>query len=1234
MSKYCCFFCPTKDYSEKALGDVCATCTRPYGFPLDEQPKVVNGYRIIRALDRGFYGAAYIAESGTFNARSVVKISPISFYDFFGKPNFEEETRLHNQLAQNATHVVGLKDAFSAMVEFSDDIGTKLECYVTVLDYVEGNMLRDYINGNVAISAAAVCQIAIDLISIRNEFEANELHHNDLHDANLIVQKFPAGAKRTDAIDDSLLVKAIDLGSISSGSKSTEERLSDVHFIALHIESLLDKLLSKPSHLEDKDYRIALALQSLVHGLQSRGQNVRLPNASDLIEKIRETYNFAARVWKPWTAPFSLKGYGDHYNAQTLESWHVPSLLVDPEDRWLAEVSKPGPQIITGMRGCGKTMLLRSLDFHARASQMKGESADDTISRIRDDRFLGLFVSASRLLDLRELSLYKVEYTLTRLFINYSLEAVRAILHLRDVDESIVSEQAHRLLSSAVADFLEDAEELRSILSLEDLERNLEKTLVKVLKGNQEYSIKHAPVEVFSNLANQLRKCSEIFGDSSVFFLLDDVSTRYLEIEKIERIISTFLFQSPTCAFKFTSEWQTIELGLKSPGRAHPIRIDRDLSLFDLGADVYQTISASGNRGKNFVSQVLQQRARFHTAYARLRSPKDLLGDVPLETIAREISSSTQTSITRKNVYRGLSCLTKFCIGDIGDVVKLYEDILRKFDADENYPISDQKQSASFQALSSRRLYELNRRDGHFKDNALAFAQAAHKLLVRSYRQKKKDGGKPRLRQYSLIYVRITTDDEKKATQQIDRLRELIDAGVFVFAGGAPRTKTKDSNPTQQFILSYRKVYGLAAYIGLADRDRFELSGDDLERWLENPSSAEEILLRNQASDDVDSKGQLIESVGEVIDEESYLESDQEPNLENTVLPLSNQAGLFEPARDDTEERATQEHKAKEIEVNIDQVNAKDLSQYPIESLLTGLGFEDRTLAANKLLSHSINPSDINCVRYSTEGYAKEVLKLWEGNKGQIREISYEDAILNLPDQEGLALIDISGLSKSLIFQAVRQELLSKGRVFICHGSAEFYYPLQEDLEKLFAAKRLNDPLVFLESLAGVLKGEVGPYEATRLLDEYSDPSRKRALLAFASAKHERLYSLLDRREYDYLAIVVPDEKTARGKVAVYSADFICQDYLEASTTQVDTNDLLSLVRHLDEQYLDLYRNAGANLELGLTGSKSQTVAAAILSVKRKISQAWYITPQVFDEKRFSKGVGEIRIFDISLSDN
>jgi hypothetical protein len=36
-----------------------------------------------------------------------------------------------------------------------------------------------------------------------------------------------------------------------------------------------------------------------------------------------------------------------------------------------------------------------------------------------------------------------------------------------------------------------------------------------------------------------------------------------------------------------------------------------------------------------------------------------------------------------------------------------------------------------------------------------------------------------------------------------------------------------------------------------------------------------------------------------------------------------------------------------------------------------------------------------------------------------------------------------------------------------------------------------------------------------------------------------------------------------------------------------------------------------------------------VLSSVRRVSQAWYLSPKRFDEKRFSSGMGSIRVYDI-----
>lgn len=1221
-NKYCCFFCPSGDYAEKSLEDECPTCGRTYGFVLNNFPSAVGKYRLTKPLGRGFYGAAYIAES-EFGRKFVIKVSPVEFYRFFTKKApFREEILLHVKVAQNADHVVGFIDGEETDVVFSDPDQTTVRCFVTVLDYVDGELLKEYTSGKIQASAATVCQIAIDLLRIREEFSSNQLNHNDLHDGNLIVERLRPELRRANALDDSIKVKAIDLGSISGESKSTNDRYGDLLFIAKHVDALLDRLLSDPASSDDRDYRIALSLQSVIDGFQANAHNIRLPNIDDLIKPVYDAYNTAAHPWKPWRNSLILRGFGDHYNAQTLDSWDVPQLIVYPDTRWLDEITKPGPQIITGMRGCGKTMLLRSLDIHARATAKNDqESSEQILERIRSDKFVGLFVSAQRLLGLRSQSLLKLEYRVSKLFISYALQAARALLHIKDISTSSIKLDSHKRLASCVAAFLDGAEDLVNVNSIENLEQQLTNILVLSSRDVRKYTISVAPTEIFSHLAQQLKVCSDIFESSTLFFLLDDVSTRHLEIEKVGELLSALLFQNSDCAFKFTSEWQTVELGLKSPGREHPIREGRDITVFDLGADVFETLKSRGKKGKKFVAEILYQRSKLHRSHPR-KTPAELLGDVSLEQIATEIASTNETSEQKKNAYRGLSCLAKVCVGDIGDVIKLYEEIIRRAPAGTQIPIPADIQSTCFRDLSSRRLYDLNRRENYFKQHAIAFSEVAHDLLVRSYRESLKEGkSKPRLRQYSSIYVRVTSEDEKRVKDQIDRLRELIDASVFVFTGSAARTKTKDSNPIQQFILSYRKIYGLNAFIGLSDRDRFELSGSELEEWLTLPARAKEILLQNQVEEDFEETGDDDEDNDLVISTDSAI----------CTLKPSVQYGLFDSIEEIPPKRDLLRFKAKNINVAIKSLDEHSLAQINVDAVFAGLGFEDRTLASNDFLSKLTKPKRVYAIRYKLNGHSDAIVDSWSKAQIEVDEIIYLSPLVMFPDVDGLAIVDVSGLSKPLIYKTIHRELSKKGRVIVCHAAAQKYYPLQEDLEKLLALNQSEDQAVFLDSLAEVLMGEKGPYSDIRLLDENSDPTRSRALLAFASAKHERLFSLLDRREFDYIEVVTPVEETPRAKVSALAADFIVQNYQNAKVTKIGTDDLFGLVSFLDEQYLDLYSAAGANLEIGLTGSKTQAVAAAILSSQRKIAQAWYLNPKEFDEKRFSTGVGPLRIYDISI---
>ena len=168
MGKFCCFCCPTADYSEKSLDDPCPTCGRKYGFPLFDHPTAVQSYMIAASLGRGFYAATYVAERGSLRTKSVLKVSPRSFFEFFPNKNFETECQTHAAVAEGTEHIVGIRDMFDADVTFGD---TLVPCHVAELEYVNGRLLGDYLKQETELSATAAAQIAIDLFKIRDELQ-------------------------------------------------------------------------------------------------------------------------------------------------------------------------------------------------------------------------------------------------------------------------------------------------------------------------------------------------------------------------------------------------------------------------------------------------------------------------------------------------------------------------------------------------------------------------------------------------------------------------------------------------------------------------------------------------------------------------------------------------------------------------------------------------------------------------------------------------------------------------------------------------------------------------------------------------------------------------------------------------------------------------------------------------------------------------------------------------------
>lgn len=1216
MPSYCCFNCPTNDYSNKELTDRCPTCNYEFGFPETLHPTAIEEYEIVKFLARGFYSATYIAKYGRLGDMCVLKVSAKRVYEFFGK-DFEAECRTHRRVATDSEHVVGIRDMFDADVLFGD---LTIPCHVALLNYIDGISLDEYLRRANELTSRSIAQIGIDLFRIIGDLEGKNVNHNDLHSGNIIIQRLGAGARRAEAIDGNIRAVVIDLGSVSDESKSDSQRLGDLHWVARHLRTLSQHLLANPEKASDTEYRLASLLDERASLLEPQVTSQRRPSIEQCIYDIREAYN---QVLSPWKERLVLRQFDDSYNAQTLAPWFVPLLLVDPDRHWQSAVSTKGPQVIVGMRGCGKTMLLRSLQFHARATaEEKGENAESILERLSSDGYVGLYVSGVKLLD-NGSSTAKSKDHYARLLVAYGLEALRAARHLQEISNGLVPPRYYREIADGIAHYLSTPETLSSVGSEFELERRLIEIQIALRNKEKTYSLTGQPVDAFTHLANAARRCSSIWSNHYVLFLLDDISTRFLKEPKILELLSELTFQSPDCAFKMTTEAQTLELGLKSPGRIEKARLGRDYTVFDLGSEVYAKVK--DRNGKSFVEKILKKRATYYPNHPKA-SPAQVLGDISLESIAERIVATSETSRSKKEIYHGLSVLSGLCVGDLGDVIAIYELMLKNATGRE-IPIPRNVQSDCLQGFYSRRLYDLNRRENSLKDFALSFADASHKLLIQS-NDTRKLGQLKRLRQYNKIYVRITAGDSE---WQFNKLRDLIDAGVFVLDGGSdtPRTKTRDSDPIHQFVLTYRKLFGLGTYIGLAERDRFELSGHQLIEWLEKPAKGTEILMRNLQPDnevDDDEDETEVSTASGVVESFAAKPEDLQGKLFETVEIVGDVFQTTDPAEKEENKEYVQSRTPKAL-----PLDASQLSTLTVDTLVLGLGFEDRTLESARRLFEKLRPTTTLLVEYDEPGYSNEITELARQHSSLVRTISYDEIGRNGLGIEGAALIDVTGLAKPAIFQSIRAALTTNDLVRICDTRAQTYYPNNDDIRRVLDSKVGSNYYEELLRLRKLLTGEKGRYRCDKQLTSDADESRRRILCAFSSAKHERLLTLLDERRYDRIEVVAPDGNSPRSQLARLAASVAVDNYANTSLTLIGSHDIVEVLNFLEQRYQTWYVDGGFNFELALTGSKLQAVACGAISAAVKVSQCWYVRPRRFDLKRFTLGVGDSLYYEISL---
>lgn len=1217
-NNYCCFFCSASSEVPTTLEDTCK-CGKAYNYILENPPIKVREYEIEAAVSRGFYGATFIVAKGRRRIKRALKIIPKAFYSG-QEEKFHAEIDNHFNAAEHAEFIVKITDEpFSETVAFGPE---NIECYCIEMDYIDGFVLGEIYNAGIVLTPEMAIQLTCDLLNLLRELQQKNLNHNDLHPGNVIVQRLSPGSFRANAIDKAIRAVAIDLGSADSQRREGQTYLSDIQWVSKHMLGFSEILANNNPEQSDLRARLAFYLRHLALELSAPQVNQADQDHQDFVERIREAYsNARKRYHRAWASPLNLSSLSQHRNAQTLESWHVPTLMVDPEHKWHAELNSGGPVIITGMRGCGKTMLLRSLELHARIVALKEEQSTEKNRKaaLLGDGYIGIYASARHLGANTEASgkegtkKDRVARFFAKLFLVYSSQICDALNHLEEEFQGTVDSEAAFRLAGVIFGQIGRKNPTERSSSLDDLQTQLLLDAELWSSDQTATVLKTDPWQSFVLLAKAVQSVLIGAGEPQIAFLLDDVSTRYLKQEEIELVVSTLLLQEPACSFKITSETQTFFLSIKSPGQINLASGERDYLPFDLGSKVLEQLK-DPKSGESFLESILSRRMRVLGGELARLSPKQILGDASLVSIARNISSVSNYDAPPEGIYAGFSALRGVCIGDLGTIIALYQEILRGARPDK-LPVPKRDQHKVYQTFCSNQLFQLNSRDQRLKTDfslkkvALDFAEASHQELLASGRTEK-----DRLRQITSMNVTLVDGHP----EQTEKLLELVDAGVFALHPRkfASRSKSSGLDPVQQFQLSYRKILGISKLIGLSDRDRFELNGEQLLDWLKTEDGAKNLRAHTRRFG-AEEEGQATSfDVDDLTRTKKTKKPEREPELPFPELEAA-------PSK----ERLYHAH-------SIPKVRAVELEQLDrVQNLIISLGFEERCLPSAVRLANQVRPKNILAIEYGIPGKIVETQQLAEDVGASFQRVKIDDLMsgghTTVP---GKTLIDASGMTKSAIFKLVKDYFMNHGEVWTAITEPKEYRPTEDDL-----GAAIGDGVEFwgdagVETLSDILSGEKLPYDVVVVEELNSDPSRNRKLCAFSSAKHGRLLHLVDEVAYDEIDVFVPSGDSYRHKVAQKTASIATRSGELGSAVEFSACDPSALVGAVFENHLEAYHALRSNFELALTGGKLETIVCGVAAAVLPVNRVVYVRPAAFDAEDFSTGFGDTTVYEFKSS--
>ena len=799
--------------------------------------KTINGCIIEKKLDNGAIGTVFFAEDKANYLKRAIKIIPQKKIN--SNPNWEQEIRKSNIL-QPIDGVV----KYITHGKYSLDGN---EFVYIVWDYIESESLKSVIE-----SGKMTIQIIIDVIErtldVFDACKSYGIQHSDFHAGNILV----AYPNKSGLDRNTRKIWVTDFG---YGTFSNEKPpLEDYKGLAKIIQDAVEKI---DFHLLEKDDRIKFnALKNafpklLLEEDVTVGAYVREPGLlwSEL-EKLFQVHDKNDNSQKSVGDYLAAEFIGDRYDEW--ESLFVPKFL------WTDELLDRNICVLTGLRGCGKTMMFRRL-----STQLIYILGPTGISK--ENSFICFYLNARNIAEAfpwlpdteeeiarnQVINFFHLKWTIEILeWIKYEIVKSKGIIFELD------------WLINFFNGFFKKSPLYCTSKSLKGKIDNI------IYKCNEEISKSKSSgnfipsvmwplsdIDYLEKLLEIINKNTPFSKDKSFYMLLDDYSMP-LVTEATQKILNPIIFRRCSEVF-FKISTESIESFLKVGLNDKVLENGADFKLIDLGI---KTISYDIREKKETISAIFEKRiARYSLFEGKKLNLREILGENDLTEINRALKIREND---KQIIYYGFDVFCDMWSSDLRELIKIFsqmiseegENRIKKNLDSKNMPIiSRDIQNKVLRDTGGRFLHALLIATNPFKNKSVsvgkhtdqdygkklfeivtAFQEIAYFTL--KYKNVKNQTSTPPKQARK---IELTTAIDKLDEEGHDLYRGLIRYGVFIrdYRGKSVRGSAAVRLYLRSLLIPYFRLT-------FSKKDNISFEWKDLNKFLHNPEEFKKVCIK------------------------------------------------------------------------------------------------------------------------------------------------------------------------------------------------------------------------------------------------------------------------------------------------------------------------------------------------------------------------------------------------------